>query len=72
MDKFLWRTYDATLLPPQPEGEPPQLADVLNVAEDDGWEVFSIFSPKPVRAVVICRRPLSTPVAKPTTPRAKK
>ncbi len=36
-----WKVVDATLSPPQPTGEPPQLQAVLDEVQDP-WEVYAI------------------------------
>ena len=58
--RYQWRVEQATLAPPQPSHEPDQLEDVLNRAEDEGWEIVTMFSePKTSgynRAHVVMRR----------------
>lgn len=55
---YTWDVRVATLLPPQADFDPPQLGDVLNVAEREGWEIFAVFpNPNNPRAHVVLRRP---------------
>lgn len=61
---YEWIARTATLAISQPMFEPPQLDEVLNALERDGWEIFSVL-PDPAggqgafnRARVVARRPL--------------
>lgn len=54
---YTWSVRYATLFPPQPDGEPPQLEDVLNALTREGWEIFSVIpEATQLRARVIARR----------------
>jgi len=57
--EYKWIVESATLWPPQPQDEPPQLENVLNRLEHEGWEIFQIITiigEDIRRAKVIARR----------------